>query len=174
MKKLFIYVWTLVICLISVSCQTTKILSASFEEDVIDAPPAKNLPGDPVGDFIGYNEVLDPSLKVKSSTISGTKALFFEYLGAVDFHRGGGWLSFRGKETNLAETLWLWYTGEFSGARGEIFIELTDGTGVSMTKIRIGRDGNVGLPRNVNDYSTGEFPDIIGNIGSGRHTIIFK
>jgi len=173
MKKLFIYTWTLVICLLSVACQTTKILTANFEGDVIDAPPAKDLPGDPVGDFIEYNEALDPLLKVKSSTLSGTKALDFENLTLGSTPASQRWISFKGKGTNLAQPLWMWHTGEFSSVPGEILIELTDGYGVSMTRMRISTNGEVSLPRNTDEYSSGEFTDILGDIETGPHTIIF-
>jgi len=80
MKKLFLYSAAIAsYCLLS-ACQSTKILTATFEADAINSPPAKDLPGDPSGDAIEYHNAVAPLLKVQNSAISGSKALHYTAL----------------------------------------------------------------------------------------------
>ena len=80
MKKLLLYSVAMALyCLLS-ACQSTKILTATFEADAIDSPPAKSLPADPEGDVIEYQKRIAPVLKVQNSAISGYKALHYTAL----------------------------------------------------------------------------------------------
>lgn len=151
------------------SCQSSKILSASFEGDAINNPPAKNLPGDPTGDVIEYNVALEPQLKVQNSTIAGSKSLHFTNVPISNPSGHQRWLSFKGIGTNLTKTLWFTHTGQNTGASHDFLIDVSDGHGHLMARMRIKTNGEVGLATNITD----DYSDVIGNIGSEVHTIIF-
>jgi hypothetical protein len=51
-----------------------------------------------------------------------------------------------------------------------IYIDISDGVGNLMARMRISSNGEVGLATNITD---GGYSDIIGNIGSETHTIVF-
>lgn len=172
MKKLSVYLLTsvaLVVCSLISSCKSDKILSAGFEGDAINSPPNKTLPGDPAGDEIQYNSALNPQLKVQSSTIAGSKSLHFTSVAISDPGASERWVSFRGIGTNLAETIWFLHTGQNTGAAHDVLIDVSDGHGHLIARMRIKPDGEVALAKNIADYYT----DVIGNVGSEVHTIIF-
>jgi hypothetical protein len=169
MKTLFFYLVTAVACSLVCSCKSSKILSAGFEGDVINNPPTKNLSGDPSGDEITYHAGLEPQLKVQNSTIAGSKALHFTNVPVVLPPGNNRWLSFRGIGTDLTQTLWFTHTGQNTGAMYDLYIDVSDGYGHLMARMLIKPNGDVGLAKNLADYYT----DIIGNIGSKVHTMIF-
>src|SRR5688572_24808767 len=169
MKKLSVYCLAILASSLVMSCQTSKILTADFESDAINNPPATNLPGDPNGDVIEFNNALLPQLKVQNSSIAGAKALHFTN---VPISNPGGhqrWLSFKGVGTDLTKTLWFTHTGQNTSAGNPVLIDVSDGHGHLMARMRIASNGDVGLATNILD----NYSDVIGNIGSQVHTIIF-
>jgi hypothetical protein len=145
----------------------SKILDASFEDDDTDSPPATDLPGSPAGDVIEFHASLQPQLKVQNDDISGSKALHFTNFSGTLPPVSQRRLSFKGIGTDLTETLWFTHTGQNMGS--EMSIDVSDGHGHSMVRMHIRFDGQVGLATNLADPYT----DVIGNVGSGKHTIIF-
>ena len=146
----------------------TKLLTATFESDVINSPPASNLPGAPSGDAVQFHEAIAPQLKVQSSTISGDKALFYTNAALSDPPPvASRWLAFRGIEADLTQTIWFQHTGENMGS--VIMIDVSDGHLGLMARMRIMPDGEIGLATNINDT----YSDVIGTLASGAHTIIF-
>jgi len=169
MKLVHIYLFAIPVCALMSSCQSAAILSAGFESDVINNPPATNLSGAPSGDVIQYNAALDPQLKVQNSTIAGSKALHFTNIGIADVPALERWVKFKGIGTDLTKTIWFTHTGQNTGASHDLFIDLTDGFAHLFARMRISSDGQVALAKNLADNYT----DVIGNIGSQVHTIIF-
>jgi hypothetical protein len=169
MKKLSFYALAIAVCCLVCSCESSKILSATFEADAINSPPAKNLPGDPSGDEIQYHDAVAPLLKVQNSGISGSKALHYTTLVINDPPPlAARYVSFKGIGTDLTETLWFTHTGQNMGSTILIFV--SDGGGNSMARMRISPNGEVGLATSLND---GNYSNIIGNVGSETHTIVF-
>jgi hypothetical protein len=78
-------------------------------------------------------------------------------------------LSFKGVGTDLTKTIWFTHTGQNTGASHNVLIDVSDGHGNLIARMRIATDGQVGLATNILDNYT----DVIGNIGSQVHTIIF-
>ena len=169
MKKLFLYSTAIAFyCLLS-ACKPAKLLTATFEADAIDSPPAKVLPGEPAGDEIEYHNSITPLLKVQNSTISGSKALHYTALTVNNppplYDR---YLSFKGIGTDLKQTVWFYYTGKNMGST--MLIDISDGVANVMARMRISPNGDVGLATNIGDA---DYSDVIGNIGSETHTIVF-
>jgi hypothetical protein len=154
------------IAFLASSC--SELLTATFESDAINSPPATDLPGAPEGDAIQFNAAMSPQLKVQNSDISGAKALFYSN-AAVDNPPpvASRWISFKGKGTDLTETIWFQHTGENMGS--SIFIDVSDGHLGLMARMRIKPDGEVAVSAALNDG----YSDVIGNLVSGAHTIIF-
>jgi hypothetical protein len=172
MKKLSVYLLAsvaLAVCAMMSSCKSDKILSAGFEGDGINSPPNKTLPGDPAGDEIQYNSALDPQLRVQASTIAGSKSLHFTNVSIADPGGHQRWVSFRGIGTNLTETVWFLHTGQNTGAAHDVLIDVSDGHAHLIARMRIRSDGEVALAKNILDNYT----DVIGNVGSEVHTVIF-
>jgi hypothetical protein len=169
MKKIATYLLAIVASALMCSCKPSVILSSGFESDPINNPPAKNLPGNPSGDEILYNVALEPQLKVQNSTIAGSKSLHFTNVAINNPPGHLRWLSFKGTGTNLTETIWFTHTGQNTGASHDVIIEISDGHGNSMARMRIKANGQVGLAKNILD----DFTDVIGNVGSEVHTVIF-
>ena len=168
MKKLTFSLIVLV-SLLGWSCKSSKILTATFEGDPINGLPAKDLPGDPSGDAIGYHDDIQPRLKVQNSTIAGNKALHFIFNPINDPpNLSDLWLSFKGIDTELTETIWFTHTGKNNGAR--ILIDVSDGHTTLIARMRISANGDVGLAQNLQDV---DYTNIIGNVGSGVHTVVF-
>ena len=164
MKKLLLaFVVASACCLTSCS----KILDASFEEDDINGPPVTDLPGSPSGDVIEFHATLQPQLKVQNDDISGSKALHFTNFSGTLPPVSERWLSFRGVGTDLTKTIWFTYTGQNMGS--DMSIDVSDGHGHLMARMHISSGGQVGLATNLGDG----YSDVIGNVGSGKHTIIF-
>ena len=137
MKKLKIFLFLLVATLGSSSCSKTKILSATFETDPVNGLPAKNLVGAPSGDSIVYIDAIEPRLSVQNSTLSGYKALYFAQIPVDTLPPDASqWLSFKGIGTDLTQTLEFSFTGKNNGA--DMSIELSDGDGHPMARMRIG------------------------------------
>jgi hypothetical protein len=106
MKKLSFYALAIVVCCMTCSCESSKILTATFEADAVNSPPAKNLPGDPSGDSIEYHDAVAPLLKVQNSGISGSKALHYTMLAINNPPpQTEQYVSFKGVGTDLTETL---------------------------------------------------------------------
>lgn len=169
MKKLQVYLSAIVICAGMWSCSTSALLTASFEGDAINSAPATDLPGAPSGDVIEFHTDMTPQLKVQNSSIAGSKALHFTNVSipAVSGHQR--WLSFKGIGTDLTKTIWFTHTGQNTGASHNFLIDISDGHGNLFARMRIATNGEVGLATNILDNYT----DVIGNVGSQVHTIIF-
>ena len=165
MKKLTFSLIVLV-SLLGWSCKSSKILTATFEGDPINGLPAKNLPGDPSGDAIGYHDDIQPRLKVQNSTISGSKALIFTFNPLPNPNDpptlSQQYLSFKGIDTDLTETIWFTHTGQNNGAA--MLITVSDGPH-SFAQMRISPNGSVAL--------ADDFTNVIGSVGNGVHTVVF-
>lgn len=160
---------SILLCAALVSCKTSKILSANFESDAVGSPPATNLPGDPAGDVIQFDPGLTPQLAVVNSATAGEKALNFRNMTVAIPSGHNRWLNFRGISTNLVETLWFVYNAKNTSATSNVLIDVSDGSGHLMARMRIQSSGDVGLATNILD----NYSNVIGNVGSGSHTIIF-
>ncbi|MBA4056395.1 MAG: hypothetical protein C0490_16895 [Marivirga sp.] len=169
MKKTSLYSVIVSVCLLFVACKPSTLLTAGFESDAINSPPAKNLPGDPAGDEILFDAALDPQLKVQNSTIAGSKSLHFTNVPITNPAGHLRWLSFKGIDTDLTKTIWFTHTGQNTGASHDLLIDVSDGHGHIMARMRIKSDGVVGLATNLLD----DYTNVIGNVGSGVHTIVF-
>ena len=169
MKKLTFSLIVLV-SLLGWSCESSKILTATFEGDPINGLPAKNLPGDPSGDAIGYHDAIQPRLKVQNSTISGSKALIFTFNPLPNPNDpptlSEQWLSFKGIGTDLTETIWFTHTGQNNGAT--VLIDVSDGHANLIAMMRISPNGDVGSLKSADDFN-----NVIGNVGNGVHTVVF-
>jgi hypothetical protein len=154
------------IVFVASSCST--LLNATFESDAIDNPPATDLPGPPAGDEIQFNAAMSPQLKVQNSDISGNKALFYSN-AVVDNPPpvASRWIGFKAKATDLNQTIWFNHTGENMGS--SILIDVSDGHGALMARMRIKPDGEVGLSTSLTDV----YSDVIGHLASGPHTMVF-
>ena len=166
MKKLTFSLIVLV-SLLGWACKSSKILTATFESDPINGLPAKNLPGDPSGDVIGYHDAIQPRLKVQNSTISGLKALIFTFNPLTNPNNpptlSQQYLNFTGIATDLTETLWFTHTGQNNGA--PVLIAVADGHAHLFAMMRISPNGNVAL--------ADDFTNVIGSVGNGVHTVVF-
>ncbi len=150
------------------ACQCSKILTATFEADAINGPPAKNLPGAPAGDEINYHNAVVPRLKVQNSAIAGSKALQYIDAPIADAPPlASQWLGFEGIETSLTQTLWFTLTGQYHGAA--VTIDISDGDINTMGRLEIDDNGDV---RVIHSFAETE-DHLIGNIGTGVHTIVF-
>lgn len=154
---------------ISFGCKTDKILTADFERDALNAPPAKNLPNAPDGDEITYHDAIQPRLRVVSSTLSGSKALqysdnFIENPPPL----ASQWLGFKGIETSLTQTLWFIYTGQIHG-KG-VTVDISDGDLQVMGRLIISDSGEVSV---VHSFDPNATHHNMGNVGQGPHTVVF-
>ena len=104
MKK-FTFSLIMLASLLGWSCKSSKILEATFEGDSVNGLPAKNLPGDPSGDAIGYHDDIQTRLKVQNSTISGSKALIYTFTPVTNPNNpptlSQQYLSFKGSSKNF-------------------------------------------------------------------------
>jgi hypothetical protein len=163
------YVLFLPVILLSVvSCKTSKILSATFESDTVNQPPATNLAGAPTGDVIQFNSGLAPQLKVQNSATAGEKAMHLMNV-SVSLGAHSRWVNFKGINTNLVETIWFTYAAKNNSPSGNVMIDLSDGAGHLMARMRIHSNGDVRLAKNILD----DYTDLIGNIGQNAHTVVF-
>lgn len=142
---------------------------AGFEADAVSTPPATNLPGDPSGDVIQFHAALEPQLRVQNSTIAGSKALHVTNVAIADPGGHNRWLNFRGIGTDLTQTLWFTLVGQNASASRDVLIDVSDGHGHLMARMRIRGNGEVGLATNLLD----DYTDVIGNVGLQVHTIVF-
>lgn len=150
------------------ACQCSKILTATFEADALNGPPAKNLPGAPAGDEIKYHNAIVPRLKVQNSAIAGSKALqYIDNPIADPPPLASQWLSFEGIGTSLTQTLWFSHTGQLHGAA--VTIDISDGGINTMGRLEIADDGDVSV---IHSFAEPE-GHFLGNIGTGVHTIVF-
>ena len=151
-----------------ISCKSSKILSATFESDALNQPPASSPAGAPAGDVIQFVAGLEPQLKVQDSETAGQKALHFMNVPvSVGSHQK--WLGFRGINTNLVETLWFTYAAKNTLPAGNILVDVSDGEGHLMARMRIHGNGEVRLAKNLTD----DYTDLIGNVGLNPHTVVF-
>lgn len=170
MKKVNAILVITSISILFTSCKSSKILSATFESDAINNPPAMNIPGDPSGDVIQYNPAIEEQLRVQNSETPGEKALHFinaPVSGSVSGHQR--WLGFRGVGTDLTKTIWFTHTAKNVGATNDLLIDVSDGYGHLVARMRIKPNGEVGLAKNMLDLYT----DVIGTLAGGGHTIVF-
>ncbi|MCF0054156.1 hypothetical protein [Dyadobacter sp. CY356] len=83
MKNYKLVAILLLACAIT-SCKTTAVLTETFESDVVGSLPIKDIPGDPVGDEVIYETVLNPRLRITTSANNaGEKALTFSQAPAT-------------------------------------------------------------------------------------------
>lgn len=150
------------------SCKSSKILSATFESDALNQPPATSPAGAPSGDVIKFVPELAVQLKVQNSATAGEKAMHLMNM-PVEISGHNRWVSFRGINTNLVETLWFTYAAKNSNPGGNVLIDVSDGAGHLMARMRIHSNGDVKLAKNILD----DYTDHIGNIGQNPHTVIF-
>lgn len=168
MKKIFTYGLAAILALAFFSCKSSRILYANFENDAVGGPPATDLAGEPAGDMIQYNPGLVSQLVVQQSGTGNERALNFRNT-TVALNAHNRWVSFRGVSTNLVNTLWFVYTATNTSPSGNVLIDLADGGGHLIARMRIRPNGEVALARNMLDTYT----DNIGNVGTGLHTVIF-
>ncbi|MCY7360341.1 MAG: hypothetical protein LH609_23370 [Rudanella sp.] len=151
------------------ACTTTSILSSNFETQTIGNLPAKNLPGNPSGDSLRYQAVLEPRLRVQASATSGEKALHFTQVApAGELTAFNQWLSFRGVSTNFVEPLWFIWAGDLlNNGFADYTVYVTDGRGGIICGLIYGATGNVSL------LASRGGAEVIGNLPAGmRHTVI--
>jgi len=170
MKTVNTWISFVVICCSMTSCKTTTLLNASFEADAVGSSPNKTLPGDPSGDELAYVTEMEPRLKVQNSPIAGSKALHFSLAAISDISGHQKGISFKGKSTDLTETVWFMLSGQNTNATSnDVYMDLSDGSAHPIARLTIKPDGEVELT-NDNTYATSTN---IGNVGSQVHTIIF-
>lgn len=170
MKKIIMSIGIAFLSTVLVSCQSSLILKSTFEGDAVGSLPTKMLPGDPSGDVIQYSADIESQLRVQNSATAGEKALHYTNSAiASGVSEHGTWLGFRGVETNLVNPLWFMHTGKNVSPTGDVLIDVGDGHGNLMARMRIRPNGEVGLARNILDLYT----DVIGTLGPDGHTIIF-
>ncbi len=169
MKSSAIYIAAAMVCCTFWSCKTSKILEATFEGDAIGSAPTKNLPGDPSGDAIEFAASLAPKLKVQNSPIAGAKALHFTNIDAGDIPATERWLTFKGIGTDLTETVWFTHTGQNVSPVDNMYIYVSDGHAHLIAMMIIRSNGEVALSNTLGD----DFPHVLGDIGTGVHTIVF-
>ena len=87
------------------SCKSTAILSANFESDAVGGLPVKNLPGNPVGDSVNCDPVLQPRIKIVAS--GSEKALSFTQVNTPDLTAHNQFISFKGIPTGFAKPMWF-------------------------------------------------------------------
>lgn len=150
------------------SCKSSKILSATFENDTVNQPPATDPAGAPAGDVIQFNSALTAQLKVQNSATAGEKAMHLMNV-PVNVGQHARWVNFRGINTNLVETLWFTYAAKNNNPAGNVLIDVSDGSGHIMARMRIHSNGDVRLAKNLLD----DYTDLIGNVGLNPHTVIF-
>ncbi len=169
MKQIIYVVIAMACCTMFSACKTTRLLTASFESDAIGSSPNKTLPGDPSGDEIGFNSIIIPQLKVQSSTISGSKALFYTNVATDPITASARWISFKGAPTDLSKTVWFMYAAQNINPAQDVTVDLTDGYSAAIARLRIQPDGTVSI---ATDNTYLNYEDI-GNVGTQVHTVIF-
>jgi hypothetical protein len=170
MKTLSLWICLAVLCMVITSCKTTTLLKASFEEDAVGSSPNKTLPGDPTGDELLYVTEMEPRLKVQNSPIAGSKALHFSLAAISDISGHQKGISFKGASTNLTQTVWFIVAAQNTNATtNDVYMDVSDGGGHAMARLTIHPNGDVALTRDLT-YTT---EDVIGNVGSQVHTIVF-
>jgi hypothetical protein len=168
MKKPSASVVVAMLAYLLIACQCSKILTATFEADALNSPPATNLPGAPAGDEIQYHAAIEPRLEVQNSAISGSKALRYIDNPISDPPPvASQWIGFRGIGTDLEKTLWFTYTGQYHGVA--VTIDISDGHVNTMGRMKIADNGDVSI---VHSFTEPE-GNLIGKIGTGVHTVVF-
>lgn len=121
--------------------------------------------------MIQYNPVIENQLVVESSTTAGEKALHFRNAAlSGDLSGHSKWVSFRGINSDLANTVWFWFTGANTGASGNVLVDVSDGNAHLIARMRIKPNGEVGLARNILDA---DYSDVLGVLNGTSHTIVF-
>lgn len=149
----------------------TSILTAKFESDTVGSLPDKTLPGNPSGDEITFISEIEGQLEVVSSTASGSsKAL--QYKGnsissSVSGH--SAWLGFKAKSSNFAKPVtFLWSARRnFPSSGADLFVDISDGSGILAARIKISHDGTVSL---ISDLVSGAGIDIGTLPNTEQHT----
>ena len=159
----------LVSCSLLVSCTTAKLLDASFEADAVNGLPDKTLPGDPTGDEITYDAVIEPQLKVQNSTIAGSKSLHFTNVAIGNPPASQRFLKFKGASTDLSKTVWFMYAAQNINPGMDVFVDVGDGYSAAIARLRIEPNGTASVVA-ASDYTVYH---TLGNIGTGVHTVVF-
>jgi hypothetical protein len=154
--------WAISFCLlisISLFSSCTSLLTATFESDTIGSPPNKALLGNPAGDEMMYANEIENQLEIIATPGSSAKSL--EYQGTLpteSISGHGAWVSFKSKSSNFAKPVTFTWSGRITSLTSEsLSIDLSDGSGVVATRIRILDDGTVRL---VTDILAGTGIDI--------------
>ena len=169
MKKQLLYLFAAFCGIAFCSCSSSRILYTNFQSDAINHPPAANIPGPPSGDMILFDPALAPQLRVENAATAGTKELHFINAPVTISSGHDAWVNFTGIATNLLNTLWFTHTARNVNATGDVLMDVSDGAGHLMARMRIQANGQVGLARNILDIYT----DVIGTLGQSEHTIVF-
>ena len=172
MKKIFHnYLLLCTVCLSSVSCTTTAILSSNFEGAGYTAEtlPAHDIPGNPAGDEIAYSTELQPRIRIANSVNAGQKALRFSQTSASGLTAHNQWIGFKGISTNLTQPLWFYFTATHSGSGGRLTIDISDGMASLFARVLINSNGDVII---VRSFPSNE--EMVGNIQPDiMHTVVF-
>lgn len=168
MKTIQLLASALLLTTLFTSCKTTSILSSKFESETIGSLPAKNIPGDPAGDEITYETVLQPRIKVTASANAGQKALTFSEINTPGLTAHNQFLGFKGISTDFTQPMWFFFNATHSGSGERIMIEIADGSAGVITRMYIDQSGQLSL---VNAFPASE--EVVGNIPPGvSHTIV--
>ncbi|HTF18523.1 MAG TPA: hypothetical protein VK658_10645, partial [Chryseolinea sp.] len=156
-------------CTLMLSCQTSKLLHATFESDAVNGLPNKALPGDPAGDEITFDAVIEPQLKVQNSTISGSRSLYFTNVAIGNPPASQRFLRFKGASTDLSKTVWFTYAAQNVDPGMPVYVDVSDGYSAAIARLIIEANGAVSIVKG-SDYTQYE---LLGNVGSQVHTVIF-
>jgi hypothetical protein len=161
----------LLLTLTLTSCKTSAILTDTFESEVIGNTPIKDIPGNPAGDEVTFETVLNPRLRITASNNSaGQKALTFSQASATGLNAHNQFLSFRGVSTNFTQPLWFSFIGTLSGLGSDLMVDISDGAAGMIARMYMNENGDVLLDRSL----AGAAAELIGNIPPGTiHTVIF-
>ncbi|MGC3944404.1 MAG: hypothetical protein QM762_07790 [Chryseolinea sp.] len=86
----------------------------------------------------------------------------------ISGHQKG--ISFKGKSTDLTQTVWFVLSGQNTNATSnDVYMDVSDGGSHPIARLTIHPNGDVALTRDLT-YVT---EDVIGNVGSQVHTIVF-
>lgn len=168
MKTFRLFLFALSSLSLFTSCRTTAILTSNFESETIGSLPAKDIPGDPVGDAIDYGTELQPRIKVTSSATAGRKALTFTEIATPGLTAHNQFLSFTGKSTDFTQTIWFYFTAVHSGSGERLVIDITDGSAAMIARLFLTAGGQLSM---MSDFKGGE--QVLGTIPAGvSHTLV--
>ncbi|MRS65498.1 hypothetical protein [Larkinella terrae] len=155
------------------SCSRTQLLVSTFENDITGIQPNTELPGDPVGDVIRYDNVIAPRIRVQNSTISGEKALHFTQVPLIPYPpETRVWLNFRGASTSSDKKLRFSWTAQHQNAVDPdeyVLIELSDGAAKTIARFYFYADGTI---KRVEDIDSDRKRDL-GKVDPTLRHVVF-